>query len=711
MVWVARLLDLLSFIVVLYPLYVFFARRAFERNADVEQISGLIARSARAYLMTQARTVMYVVLPVALLLSLYSACVARWLVIGALVSNLCSQLAMRISVSHNSRVVYAARDDGAISAMREGVRSGVITGITVAWVAVTIVSIVSASHGAGELPALGLCMGSALMSMFAKLGGGIFTKGADVGADLVGKIEKGLPEDDIRNPAVIADNVGDNVGDCAGASTDIFESSVVAMCAALAVARGAAGCTKIAQLLVGSVYVVMYLGVVGAVCGAMYVLRSVSKLEQPTDVVSLMYRGVIYSAVCTVILSSLYAWSTLSVIGCQGCNLPCLRLVLSCLIAGCALNLLVMYMTKVYTDSRYAHVQGIMSASNQGHGTNVIEGLALGLKYPLMPCLSIVIGVLGVWLVNPRFDLSLIVAMMGVCMLSQSGIVLVLDMYGPVTDNAGGLAEMTGLDDARKSTDLLDAAGNTIKAMTKGYSLVAMIFTAMSVVSVYASYLREVPEIVALVQGSGLRDVLSNIVGMSMLGAIVGSAVVYTFAGYAMQAVRIAGSSVVDEVRAQLAANPGIIDGSVQPDYQKTITALTQYSLRAMIYPIAALCVIPMIVLCAVYCGWGVLSVVVMLSGILAGVIVTGIPLAMSMNSSGAAWDNAKKAIEARGDKGSAAHSASVTGDTVGDPYKDTAGPAMNSAIKFVCVASLLFVAFYAAHATRNTTITSVYLA
>lgn len=678
--------QMLSLLTLLYPVFVFTKGRKFKQQDSVERMSGLIASGARLYLSEQTQVVSAIVAAVTVCFALVLPEVALWFAGGALASGLCGQLAMRVSTMYNARVVYAA-EYGVKSALTEGLSAGVITGLLVSYSA-EFLTFALFCFGVPITSCVAVCLGSSVMSMFAKLGGGIFTKGADVGADLVGKVETGLPEDDLRNPAVLADNVGDNVGDCAGAATDIFESKLVLLLAALYVVSsgGVSHWPTVILQLQYAIAVISTAGAFGTLYGLTYVLRSRAAVKSASDLTGLMYRGLARSSMATALLVGLY-YLALPLFD-TGSKISCAGVVCTCLVLGLCLGLAVMHTTRTYTDHAYRHVQQLVAASDSGPGANVIEGLALGLRYPLVPVLCIVGCVMMAWLACGTFDLHIIVALVGVGLLSQSAMVLVFDMYGPVTDNAGGIAEMSGLESVRKTTDLLDAAGNTIKAMTKGYSLAAMILTAMLCVVVFADYARHAL-FLTRVSIITAHNMISALLFVYIAGALIGGVAVYTFAGYAMQSVRIAGSSVVDEVRKQLSNNPGILDGSAEPDYQSTICSLTKYSIYAMRLPIASLCLVPATALLLV-CTTGMHNFVVMLGGVLCGVVITGIPMAMAMISSGAAWDNAKKAIEALGEKGTAKHHAAVTGDTVGDPYKDTSGPAMNSAIKFVCVTAIL---------------------
>ena len=642
----------------MYPLFLIFFRNKYVTNNGVEEISGLIYRGARSYLQEQWKYLFKLLVIITmigfvcvsfLICAIHTIALFFGFLYGAIITAIIGDIAMRISTSYNGRVVYAAHKS-TNAAMNEAVTAGAITGWLVSWASLVCVGMIYLCGlflGFNEMYlSLGLCLGTSFSSMICKLAGGIFTKGADIGADLVGKLELNLPEDDKQNPAVIADNVGDNVGDCAGMAMDLFESRILAIAAL--------------STFIDHAIFILCIGILSSIVGVQRILSSKKEITAPGDVISSMYRGLMVSAMITFILTGMYLWSKFSIT------------LLAPVTLGLTLNFLIMIITERYTDSKYQPVQKIIEAAKSGHGTNVIEGIAIGMQYPLLPILAISISI--IICITCIDTYSLIFIPLG--MLSQSGIIIAQDAYGPVTDNAGGIAEMNNLDEIRKTTDILDAAGNSTKAVTKGYSISAMIFSVLAFLNIFENILRN---------QFAIRSV-KILDPMVFVGLLIGGMIMYLFTGLTLQAVRSAGSQVVEEIREQ---TKNISKSNFVPDYNRTIRLLTSYSMKATLFPLLALSILPAVFIFS-YITIGVKSAVSLLIGMFIATVIVGLFIAMSMTTSGGAWDNAKKALEASGQKGSATHHAAVTGDTVGDPYKDTAGPAINPAIKLLTMISIL---------------------
>ncbi len=641
-----------------------------------DDIAAAIRAGASAFLNRQYRTVAMVGVPILFLVGLLlNWWYAGGFALGALASAGAGFVGMNVSVRANVRVAQSAKS-GFTQAFHLAFQGGAVTGLMVIGAGLlSMVLIVWLMHARGyEAPdaLIGLAFGGSLISVFARLGGGIFTKGADVDADLVGKVEANIPEDDPRNPAVIADNVGDNVGDCAGMAADLFETFCVTAAAAMLLAH---------IIFPGNEGMFLYPLVVGAagIIGTLVSLRFV-KIEEPAPgqqpaVMLAMYRGL---GIATAAMMGVLLIANLIVdfpeVDAHGVSLDGVSLWVCAALGGVVTGAM-MWITDVYTGDGSRFVDRIAKASEGGHATNVISGLAVGMQATVWPVLVIVAAIVATYSLSGLYGVS-IAAM---SMLSLAGIVVSIDAYGPITDNAGGIAEMAELgDEVRRVTDPLDAFGNTTKAVTKGYAIASAGLAAVVLFATYIADLRAVGVVANF-------DLSSTKV---LAGLFIGSMIPFIFASLAMNAVSVAGGRVVDEVRRQFREIAGIMEGTGKPDYRTCVDIVTQEALRQMIAPALIPAVIPILV--------GLLLGPAALGGLLIGSIATGVCVALSMTTGGAAWDNAKKLIEAGqyGGKGSEAHKAAVTGDTVGDPYKDTAGPAINPMLKLVNVVALLMIPF-----------------
>ena len=664
-------------------------------NSKMQEIANAIQVGARAYLNRQYKTIAIVGI---IILIIITYALGVWVglgyFIGAFLSGTAGYVGMLISVQANVRTAEAARK-GLSAGLNISFKSGAVTGMLVAGLALLAITIyylflLKLNVESREIinALLGLGFGASLISIFARLGGGIFTKGADVGADLVGKIEAGIPEDDPRNPAVIADNVGDNVGDCAGMAADLFETYAVTIVATMVLSS---------IFFVGNLSMMIYPLTIAGAC----ILTSIAgtffvRLGSSKNIMGALYKGFIATAIFSVIilypvtekiigLDNIYSSTNAQFSGFD---------LYICGIIGLIITGLIIWVTEYYTGTKFRPVLSIAKSSTTGHGTNVIQGLAVSLEATTLPVLIIVSGILFTNHIAGLFGIAISVT----TMLALAGMVVALDAYGPVTDNAGGIAEMSNLPKkVRKITDALDAVGNTTKAVTKGYAIAS---AGLGALVLFAAYTEDI-KLFSSISGSPLENIsvsfeLSN--PFVVVGLLIGAMLPYLFGSMSMQAVGRAAGAVVIEVRRQFKKIPGIMKRKRKPDYGKLVDLLTKAAIKEMVIPSLLPVLSPIILYFVILMIGGTEAALSSVGAMLLGVIITGLFVAISMTAGGGAWDNAKKYIEdgKLGGKGSEAHKAAVTGDTVGDPYKDTAGPAINPMIKITNIVALLLLAVIA---------------
>ena len=704
MTWVLYVIILCATLSIAYGVWTTRAVLASDPGTTrMQEIAAAIQEGAQAYLARQYTTIAIVGVVIFLILAyLLGIPQAIGFAVGALLSGSAGYIGMNVSVRANVRTAQAATKSLA-DGLSLAFRAGAITGLLVAGLALLGVSVyflvltqfVGLSPASREvvdaLVALGF--GASLISIFARLGGGIFTKGADVGGDLVGKVEAGIPEDDPRNPATIADNVGDNVGDCAGMAADLFETYVVTVVATMVLASiYFAGGDRVMQMM-------LYPLAIGAVCVITSIIGTFFvRLGPSQSIMGALYKGVIATGVLSLILlwpltAWLVGWDTAMKVGEVSFTGKSLFF---CGVVGLVVTALIVVITEYYTGTNFRPVHAIAEASVTGHGTNVIQGLAVSLESTALPALVIMAGIVVAYGLAGLFGIAVAVT----TMLALAGMIVALDAFGPVTDNAGGIAEMSGLPkEIRKTTDALDAVGNTTKAVTKGYAIGS---AGLGALVLFAAYTEDLKYFAAnadkfpYFQGVDPTFTLSN--PYVVVGLFLGGLLPYLFGGIAMTAVGRAGSAIVEEVRRQFREKPGIMKGTDRPDYGKAVDLLTRAAIKEMLIPSLLPVLSPIVFYFVIKGIAGKSAAFSALGAMLLGVIVTGLFVAISMTAGGGAWDNAKKYIEDGhyGGKGSDAHKAAVTGDTVGDPYKDTAGPAVNPMIKITNIVALLLLAVLA---------------